>query len=69
MPVGSRVAVLFSTALAFAGTVLDFAIVAFVVFLIVRSMLKPAPSAPVKPCPFCLETIPATATRCRGQAR
>jgi large conductance mechanosensitive channel len=50
----------------FMGTVVDFVIVAFVVFLIVRIMLKPAPSAPVKPCPFCLETIPAAATRCRA---
>jgi large conductance mechanosensitive channel len=50
----------------FMGTVVDFVIVAFVVFLIVRIMLEPAPSAPVKPCPFCLETLPAAATRCRA---
>jgi large conductance mechanosensitive channel len=50
----------------FLGTVLDFLIVAFVVFLIVRSMLKPAPAEPVKACPFCQETIPAAATRCRA---
>jgi large conductance mechanosensitive channel len=50
----------------FMGTVVDFVIVAFVVFLIVRIMLKPAPPAPVKPCPFCLETVPAGATRCRA---
>jgi len=50
----------------FLGTVIDFVIVAFVVFLIVRTMLKPAPAAPVKPCPFCQETVPAAATRCRA---
>jgi large conductance mechanosensitive channel len=51
---------------AFMGTVIDFAIVAFIVFLIVRTMLKPAPDAPTKGCPFCLETIPAAASKCRA---
>jgi large conductance mechanosensitive channel len=51
---------------AFLGAVVDFAIVAFVVFLIVRTALKPSPSAPTKGCPFCKETIPADATRCRA---
>src|SRR6059058_1845725 len=39
-----------------AGAIVDFAIVAFVVFLIMRQFLKPAPSAPTKGCPYCLET-------------
>jgi large conductance mechanosensitive channel len=51
---------------AFAGTVLDFAIVSFAVFLIVRQFLKPSPAAPTKTCPFCRETVPAEATRCRA---
>jgi large conductance mechanosensitive channel len=51
---------------ALAGTVIDFVIVAFVVFLIVRTMLKPAPAAPTKGCPYCLETVPAAATKCRA---
>jgi large conductance mechanosensitive channel len=51
---------------AFCGAILDFAIVALVVFLLVRMILKPEPAAPVKPCPFCKETIPAAATRCRA---
>jgi len=50
----------------FAGTILDFAIVAFVVFLIVRWFLKPAATAPTKPCPYCKETIPLDATKCRA---
>jgi len=53
----------------FAGTVIDFVIVAFVVFMITRQFLKPAPAAPVpatKTCPLCLETVPAAATKCRA---
>jgi large conductance mechanosensitive channel len=51
---------------AFVGTVIDFIVVAFVVFLLVRQFLKPSPEAPTKVCPFCAETIPAAATRCRA---
>jgi len=50
----------------FAGTILDFVIVAFVVFLIVRQLLKPAATPPTKECPFCLEAIPMQATKCRA---
>lgn len=52
----------------FAGTVIDFVIVAFVVYSITKSMLKPAPAPPApatKSCPECLETIPAAARKCR----
>ena len=51
---------------AFVGTIVDFVIVAFVVFLIVRQLLKPAPEAPTKVCTFCRETIPAEATKCKA---
>jgi large conductance mechanosensitive channel len=54
----------------FLNTVLEFLIVAFVVFLMVRQinrMKKPMPAAPEQPvrdCPFCLTRIPVAARRC-----
>ena len=53
----------------FAGTILDFVIISFVVFLIVRTLVKPAPAAapaPMKTCSECLEMIPQAARRCRA---
>lgn len=54
---------------AFIQSVIDFIIVAFVIFMIVRSMnrmKKPEPvAAPTtKECPHCFTTIPLKATRC-----
>ncbi len=49
----------------FLNTVLNFLIVAFVMFLIVKQMnriTKPAPSA--RPCPYCAIEIPIAAVRC-----
>ncbi|MBI1798069.1 MAG: MscL family protein, partial [Candidatus Eisenbacteria bacterium] len=54
---------------AFLGAVVDFVIIALCVFLITRSLLKPAPAAPAPPtrtCPECLENLPAAARRCRA---
>jgi large conductance mechanosensitive channel len=53
----------------FINGILDFVIVAFVMFLIVRTMnrmQKPAPAGPptTKECPFCKTMIPLGATRC-----
>lgn len=53
----------------FLGTLVDFVIIAAVVFLITKALLKPAPAppaAPTKTCPECLETIPQAAKRCRA---
>jgi len=55
----------------FLNTVIDFVIVAFVIFLLVKQMnrlKKEAPAAaPVtKECPYCLSQIPLKATRCVG---
>lgn len=54
----------------FIGTIIDFVIIAFVIFMLVKQMnrLKPAPApAPppaTKDCPLCLSAIPIKATRC-----
>jgi large conductance mechanosensitive channel len=53
----------------FLNTVIDFAIVAFVIFLIIKSvnrMQKPAPTAAptTKECPYCFTTISIQAKRC-----
>jgi large conductance mechanosensitive channel len=53
----------------FLSTVIDFVIVAFCIFMIVKAMNKlqkaPVPvPASSKECPFCLSTIPIKATRC-----
>jgi large conductance mechanosensitive channel len=52
----------------FLNNVIDFLIVAFVIFLIIQqaNKLKKAPAAAptTKECPFCHTTIPLAATRC-----
>jgi large conductance mechanosensitive channel len=56
---------------AFVNTVVSFIIVAFAVFLLVRSVNQlmrqqaASPAAPTtKECPYCVSTIPIQATRC-----
>ena len=47
------------------GRVVDFMIIAFVVYLITKSFL-PKPGAPTtKTCPECAETVPIAAKRCK----
>ena len=48
------------------GAIIDFTIIAFVVFLIARAFLKPAAAPATKQCPECLETVPLGATKCRA---
>jgi large conductance mechanosensitive channel len=52
----------------FAGTIIDFVIIALVVYMITKSMLKPAAAPPgpaTKQCPECQETVLAGARKCR----
>ena len=53
---------------AFLQTIVDFVIVAFAVFLVIKQVNRlspPAPPAPAtRPCPLCLSNIPLRATRC-----
>ncbi len=53
----------------FINTVLDFLIVAFAIFMIIKQMNRlkkqePAPEATTKDCPKCFSSIPIQATRC-----
>ncbi len=54
----------------FLNTVIDFLILAFVIFLVVKQLNRlkkaPAPADPTtKECPKCLATIPLKATKCQ----
>jgi large conductance mechanosensitive channel len=52
----------------FVNTIIEFLIVAFVVFLLVRQVNKwlpaPAPAEPRRDCPFCATSIPVRARKC-----
>jgi large conductance mechanosensitive channel len=53
----------------FINTLIDFLIVAFVIFLLVRQVNRwktpePAPAPATKDCPYCFSAIPVKATRC-----
>jgi large conductance mechanosensitive channel len=56
----------------FLGAVVDFVIVAFVVFLVMVKLVGaarrfgPASAPATKQCPECLELVPASARRCRA---
>jgi large conductance mechanosensitive channel len=49
------------------GNVIDFVIIAFIVFMITKALLreKPEPTPATKGCPECKETIAADARRCK----
>lgn len=58
----------------FLGSVVDFLMVALVLFVVVSKVVNaaerrivrhPAEDPTTKPCPFCLETVPRKATRCK----
>jgi len=49
----------------FLGNVVDFVVIAFVVYLITKALIKEAPAAPSKKCPRCTESIAVEATKCK----
>jgi large conductance mechanosensitive channel len=54
---------------AFVQSIVDFIIVAFVIFMLIRTMNRfkkpePAPAPTTKECPHCFTAIPLKATRC-----
>ena len=50
----------------FINVVITFCIVALVVYVVASLLLRPAPEAPTKTCPFCKESVPVDATKCRA---
>lgn len=52
----------------FLNAIIDFVVVAFVLFLLIRQVnrmqRKPEVTATTNPCPFCLSIIPLKAVRC-----
>ncbi len=55
----------------FLGSTLDFFIIAFVLFILVSKLVKAAEgrirpqTATTRPCPWCTETIPVAAKKCK----
>jgi len=52
----------------FFGNVVDFIVIAFVVYMVTKSLLKEAPPAPSKECPFCKEGNAVDASKCKACA-
>jgi len=48
------------------GRLLDFVIVAAVVYALAKAVIKEAPAPATRSCPECLETIPIGARKCRA---
>lgn len=49
----------------FMGALLDFLIIALVVYMMAKALLRPAPSPETKTCPACAEVIAKEARRCK----
>jgi large conductance mechanosensitive channel len=49
----------------FIQNVISFIVIALVVFLIARWIVRPAPEPETKDCPFCREAVLVDATRCK----
>ena len=49
----------------FIGSILDFVIIAFAVFVMGKALMKPDPTPDTKVCPACTEVIAKAAKRCK----
>lgn len=49
----------------FMGTVIDFLVIGFCVFLILKAFIKEPEAAATRTCPKCTETIALGATKCK----
>jgi large conductance mechanosensitive channel len=49
----------------FVGNVVDFIIIALVVYMITKALIKEAPAPPSKTCPRCKESVVLDASRCK----
>ena len=49
----------------FFGNVVDFLIVAFIVYLLTKAVIKEAPAPPTKACPRCKEAVAVDASKCK----
>jgi large conductance mechanosensitive channel len=50
---------------AFLGNVVDFLIIAFIVYLMTKALIKEVKPEPTKTCPRCKETLVLQATKCK----
>ena len=49
----------------FLGNVIDFVIIAFIVYMITKALLKEPPPTPSKTCVRCKEVVAVDATKCK----
>lgn len=49
----------------FLGNVVDFLIIAFIVYLITKALIKEPAPAPAKTCPRCKESVAVDASKCK----
>jgi len=50
------------------GSIADFLVIALVVFIVTKALVKEAPPAPSKECPFCKSGNAMDAVKCRACA-
>ena len=49
----------------FMGNVVDFIIIALIIYLMTKALIKEAPPPPTKTCARCKESVPVDATKCK----